>query len=410
MAAFFGRMRLRPADVPYEMFGPRAVEREREQTEKRVQEMVKTGVPEAEARLRAERQQPKTREISDLPGGVRLPKNFAEGRRQALGEAAKAEPVFLKGGPYADAEGETRRQALARWIADPKNPYAARALANRTWGWFLGRGFVHPVDDFNSANPASVPAALETLARDTAASGFDLKRLVRIATATRAYQTSTAAKERPAKAVALFAAGPLKPLSAQQSFDALNVALGVVEDGRRLTLEGSAPTAIEMDGGRGGMRPMGADGAYEAPDRVQLAMSQAARSFFRTFDDDEGNGDASYEGTVPQGLFLLNSQVVNGLLANPRVSVVPKVMAQHAAEKDRIRALFLRTLSREPTAEESRRFAEHVRAAAPKGADGAKDGAKGRGKRFRGGEDPAAAAYADVLWALVSSSEFGTNH
>jgi len=409
MAAFFGRMRLRPSDIPYEMFGPRAVEREREQTEKRVQEMVKTGVPEAEARLRAERQQPKTREITDLPGGVRLPRNFAEGRKKALGEAAKADPVFLKGGPYEDAEGETRRQALARWVADPANPYTARALANRTWGWFLGRGFVHPVDDFNSANPASVPAALDVLAKDTAASGFDLKRLVRIVTSTRAYRTSTATKERPAKSVALFAAGPLKPLTPQQSFDSLNVALGVVEDGRRLSLDDSAPTAIEMDGGRGGMRPMSPEGEAEAPDRVQLAMSLAARSFFRTFDDDEGNGDSSFEGTVPQGLFLLNSQVVNGMLANPRVSVIPKVLERHASEKDRIRHLFLRTLSREPTEAETKRFADHVRAAAP---PSSKEGAptRGRGKRFRGGEDPAAAPYADVLWVLVSSSEFGTNH
>jgi len=408
MTAFFGRIRLRPSEVPYEMFGPRGVERDRERTERAVQDLMKNGMTEAEARYRAEQQKPKTREITDLPGGVRLPKSYAEGRQRFLGEATKAEPVFLKGGTYTDTAGETRRQALARWVADPANPYTARALANRTWGWFLGRGFVHPVDDFQSANPAAVPAALDLLAKDTAASGFDLKRLVRIVTATRAYQTSTAAKERPEQAVRLFAAGPLKPLTAQQSFDSLNVALGVVEDARTLSLDGSAPTAIEMEGGRGagGMRPMTADGQYEAPDRVQLAMSQAARSFFRTFDDDEGNGDSSFEGTVPQGLFLLNSQVVNGMLANPRVSVVPKVMERHAGEKERIRHLFLRTLSREPTEAESKRFVAHVRAAAPKDADTP----RGRGKRFRSDEDPSAAPYADVLWVLVSSSEFGTNH
>ena len=412
MTAFFGRIRLRPAEIPYEMFGPRGVEREREKTERTVQELMKNGMSEPEARLRAEQQKPKTREITDLPGGVRLPKAYAEGRQRFLGEASKAEPIFLKGGGYTDVASETRRQALARWVSDPANPYTARALANRTWGWFLGRGFVHPVDDFQSANPAAVPAALDLLAKDTAASGFDLKRLVRIVTATRAYQTSTAAKERPEQAVRLFAAGPLKPLTPQQSFDSLNVSLGVVPDARTLSLDGSAPTAIEMDGGRGAMRPMSAagatsaDGADATPDRVQLAMTQAARTFFRTFGDDEGNGDSSFEGTVPQGLFLLNSQVVNGMLANPRVSVIPKVMERHPTEKERVRHLFLRTLSREPTEAESKRFVEHVRAGAPRDADTP----RGRGKRFRSGEDPSAAPYADVLWVLVSSSEFGTNH
>lgn len=419
MAAFWGRMRLRPADIPYEMFGSRAVEREREQQEKRVQEMVKAGTPEAEARVRAARQTPKTRDISDLPGGVKLPKAFEQGRQKVLGEATTGEPRFLAGPVYTDREGETRRGALARWIVDPANPWTSKALANRVWGWLLGRGFVHPIDDFSSVNLPSVPAALDLLAADTAANGFDMKRLVRIVTRTRAYRTSTVGRERPPKAVEFFAAGPLKPLTPQQSFDALAVALGTIRDGRTLSLSGAPPTAIEMEDGRGGMvRPMSETSA-ESPDRVQLAMSAAARSFFRTFDDDEGGGDAAFEGTVPQGLFLLNSQVVNGMLANSRVSVVPPIVRAHATEKDRIRQLFLRTLSREPTAAEVARFTSFVRSAQAAGPDRGpdRDGRDGRGGREgrggrngRAGEDAAAAPYADVLWVLIASSEFGTNH
>ena len=41
---------------------------------------------------------------------------------------------------YQDVAGSTRRKALAEWIANPANPYTARALGNRYWGWLMGRG------------------------------------------------------------------------------------------------------------------------------------------------------------------------------------------------------------------------------------------------------------------------------
>jgi hypothetical protein len=405
-SAFWGRVRLKPADIPFEMFGPRAVEQEQKRVQRAVDEMVKQGIPEGEARIRAERQKVRTREVDDIPGGTPVPKALLEGRMKGLGEAAKAQPKFLKGPTYADRAGETRREALARWITDPANPYTAKAFANRVWGWFLGRGIVHPVDDFSSVNVPSVPGALDVLAADAAANGFDLRRAIRIVTATRAYQTSTASKDRPAKAQEVFAAGPLKPLTSQQSFDSLNVALGVVADGRALTLAASGPTALEMEDGRGGMARMMMGTDYEQPGRAQVLMAQAARSFFRTFEDDEGNADASFEGTVPQGLFLMNSPVVNGMLSNPRASVVPRIVANWKDERDRIRQLFLRTLSREPRPDELARFSKFVRdsAAAPAKAAG------GKARRGRADEDQAAAAYADALWVLVSSSEFGSNH
>ncbi|MCE9636875.1 MAG: DUF1553 domain-containing protein, partial [Planctomycetes bacterium] len=249
-----------------------------------------------------------------------------------------------------------------------------------------------------------VPEALDLLTRDTASHDFDMKRLVRIVTATRAYQTSSAGKDRSAKAQAFFAAGPVKPMTPQQSFDSLSVALGVVHDGRTLALSDAGPSAIEMQEGRGGMlRMMGDD--YAAPDRAKVQMAAAAKSFFTTFDDDEQGGDATFEGTVPQGLFLLNSPIVNGMLLNPSVSVVPRIVAQFPDEKSRVRQLFLRTLSREPTAAESTRFVKFVQEY--RSTTGA---ASSQSKRRKLNEDQAAAAYADALWVLISSSEFGSNH
>jgi hypothetical protein len=411
MAAFFARMTLKPADIPYEMFGERAMKRVEEQEEKRVADLVKNGTPEDKAREQVRRQRPRTVEVGDLSGDSRLPKRLADNAKRLEkipAEVARTAPKFLLSVTYEDAAGSTRRKALADWIANPANPYTARTLANRYWGWFMGRGIVHPVDDFNGANPPSVPAVLDILTRDTAESGFDLQRLVRVITQTKAYQLSSATTRRSAKTDALFATGPLKQFTSQQAFDSLQVALGIVDDPTQMTdIGGGAPSAIEMEGGRYGQMAMGDD---ESKDRAKLAITGAARSFFATFDDDEGGGSGAFEGTVPQGLFLMNSQVVNGMLTNPQLSVIPEVLKQFDNERARIRHLFVRTLSRAPTDAEMSRFAQFVKTAGPTGAPPAGP-KKGRGlPATRRIEEVPAAAYADVLWALVSSSEFGTNH
>jgi hypothetical protein len=372
--------------------------------------MVKNGTPEDKAREQVRRQRPKTVEVGDLAAESRAGKRFADNPKRLEkipAEIARTDPKFLHSVTYQDASGSTRRKALADWIANPANPYTARALANRYWGWFMGRGIVHPVDDFNASNPASVPNVLEILTRDTAESGFDMQRLVRIITQTKAYQLTSATTRRNARTDALFAYGPLKQFTAQQAFDSLQVALGIVDDPTQMTdVGGGAPSAIEMEGGRFGQMAMGDD---ESKDRAKLAITGAARSFFAAFDDDEGGGSGAFEGTVPQGLFLMNSQVVNGMLTNPQVSVIPEVLKQFDNERARIRHLFVRTLSRAPTDAEMSRFVQFVKTAGPTSAP--PPGKKLRGAQAaRGREEVQAAAYADVLWALVSSSEFGTNH
>src|SRR6202030_3183765 len=44
------------------------------------------------------------------------------------------------------------RQALVDWMVEPKNPFFARALANRYWKHFFGRGIVEPEDDMRATN------------------------------------------------------------------------------------------------------------------------------------------------------------------------------------------------------------------------------------------------------------------
>src|SRR5262249_41362841 len=70
------------------------------------------------------------------------------------------------------------------------NPFFARALVNRYWKHFLGRGLVDPEDDLRATNPPSNPELLEALARHFVDHKYDLKDLVRTICASTVYQLS----------------------------------------------------------------------------------------------------------------------------------------------------------------------------------------------------------------------------
>src|SRR5262249_38158333 len=73
-----------------------------------------------------------------------------------------------------------RRRALARWLSGPQNPWLAKNVVNRYWGYLMGKGLVNPIDDLRETNPPSNPELLDALASGFAASGFDLKALLRL--------------------------------------------------------------------------------------------------------------------------------------------------------------------------------------------------------------------------------------
>jgi len=127
----------------------------------------------------------------------------------------------LKPTSPADAD---RRQAFSAWLTKPANPFFARVAVNRLWAHLLGRGIVHPVDDFRSSNPPTNPELLDALAADFERSGYDRKAMIRTIALSRAYQRSTQTTTWNETDVSLFSHFTPRRLTGEQLRDAIGYA------------------------------------------------------------------------------------------------------------------------------------------------------------------------------------------
>ena len=117
----------------------------------------------------------------------------------------------------------SRRQQFVDEIVD-RNDLIPRAMVNRVWALLMGRGLVHPVNEMDSMHEPSHPSLLDALAEDFAASGFDVRRLIRGIVLSRPYQLDG----RPAGSAAdesLFAWALAKPLTAEQYYRSMLIAV-----------------------------------------------------------------------------------------------------------------------------------------------------------------------------------------
>ncbi len=131
------------------------------------------------------------------------------------------------GGPALELkEGVNPRQEVLRWLTAADNPYFARAMVNRVWAHYFGRGLVEPADAQAAANPPAHPEVLDELARDFTANHFDLRRLHRRVLNTVAYQRDWKPNATSALDVRNFSHHALRLLQAEQVVDALNQATG----------------------------------------------------------------------------------------------------------------------------------------------------------------------------------------
>lgn len=130
-------------------------------------------------------------------------------------------------GQARDAKDDPdRRQAFVEWLTSKHNPLFARAMANRVWSYFFGRGIIEPVDDIRGSNPPSNPALLDALTEHFVNSGFDVRRLMAAICKSRTYQLSIQKNKWNEDDAINFSHATPRRLSAEQMLDAVAVATG----------------------------------------------------------------------------------------------------------------------------------------------------------------------------------------
>ncbi len=179
----------------------------------------------AEAKRVAEAKAKAGTGVDDLLDGVKTD----PGKKDEIDVIAEAKADVRK----IDLEGDLYkasqlRRTLAEHVTDPKNRFFSRAIVNRVWAELVGRGFVNPVDDFRNDNPPSHPKALDYLADEFVASGYDFRFLVRAVTASGVYQKAHLMGTVPAPdrlaAEKAFTATPPRRMVGESIFDSIVLA------------------------------------------------------------------------------------------------------------------------------------------------------------------------------------------
>lgn len=281
------------------------------------------------------------RDDPSKPGTVMAPRFFLTGRSLPTGTP--------------DLE---RRHAAAGWITSPDNPWFARAIVNRLWTELVGEGFYARIDDIGPDREVRHGDRLDALAAGFVAHDTDLRWLFREICTSEEYARESRSRASPDRVD--FAANCPQRLRSDQLFTQLLDTLGI--DEARATRR-SGPAADARQAGRFG-------GPREA--------------FARVFGFDPSLPREEVVGSIPQALVLMNGPQVNAAIAGDRPgTVLARLLRTEPDDAAVTRALYLRTLAREPDDDELRTCLDHVR---------------GGGDRVAGFED--------VFWALVNSAEF----
>jgi len=278
------------------------------------------------------------------------------------GEVVQPRP--LGGAPADIPEGADPRMVLADWMTEPDNPYLARAIVNRVWAEFFGRGFVNPVDDFRASNPPVMEPLLDALAKDFVEHGYDLKHLMRTIMRSNLYQLSSLPNDTNLEDTRHFSRAYRRRLPAEVLADAVASVTGV-----HRRYQGLAPGSRAMVAWNNNLDSLLMD-AFGRPDSSADCPCERDR---RT--------------SVVQSLHLMNSEDLQEDLSS-KDGLPARLAAGGQSVPDMITELYLRAYGRIPDDEEL--------AVA--------------GGAFAREEVTPQAALEDLLWALVNSAEFVFNH
>ncbi|MEM0925503.1 MAG: DUF1549 and DUF1553 domain-containing protein [Planctomycetota bacterium] len=271
-------------------------------------------------------------------------------------------PKFL-GGDSPETRGKDRRAVVAEWLTSSENPFFATSIANRVWAHYMGVGLVDQVDDIRVSNPPSNPELFETLGAKLVEYDFDFRRLVRDICNSEAYQRSSATNE-------------------SNSHDTRNYSHAII---RRIPSESLLDTICQVT---------------EAPDKfnglplgaraVQIADGRTSNYFLTTFGRAPRatvcDCEASTDPSLSQALHLLNGSTTSRKISQGN-KIKTWLEKEKLSEEEVIQRIYIRCLTRVPTAVEMEALTQSLVDASDK-----------------------VAALEDIFWAVLNSREFVFNH
>jgi hypothetical protein len=308
-------------------------------------------------------QKPQLRELYFGPGGT------TKGRAQgALPHPETNAPLAPKalGGP--EISGKDPREELFKWLSSPDNPFFARSFVNRVWGHYFGRGIVDPVDDFSLANPPVNDKLLNALAKDFVEHKYDIRALERTILLSRTYQLTSTTNATNKFDKVNYAHAYTRPMMAEVVVDVLDAALGVKE-----TFGPEAPPgcrAIEI----GSSRLQNGQVGY-----VFRIFGRPPRTL-------ACDCERAMEPGLPQKLYLMADSSIVRRLGEAQQGRLATMLKTQMTDDEILDELVLSTLTRLPTEKERASF-----------------------KKYRESKDRQK-AFTDLLWALINTTEFISNH
>jgi hypothetical protein len=269
-------------------------------------------------------------------------------------------PKFLGGAVPELPPGVDRRDAFARWLTAPANPFFARGLVNRFWSYFFHRGLIDPVDDVRSTNPPIQPALLAALTDDFIVHGFDVRHLMRHIVSSATYQRSSVPTAANRHDEQNFSHALPRRVPAEALLDSLVQATGVRE------AFAGAPADF-----RAAQLP---DGNIDNP--FLKLFGKPARQDACECERDNGSN-------LLQALHLINGKSILGRVQDPaaRPAVLLK---QKLSDEELVTELYLWSLARHPRAEERKIGLAFLTSSGDRKVEAAQD----------------------LMWALLNSRDF----
>jgi hypothetical protein len=303
--------------------------------------------------------------------GVKLSREDRPGMKMKIPDGpGEVEPTFLDG--RRPDPGEAPLGALARFVTE--SPAFPRAIVNRVWAHFLGRGFYEPVDRYTERTRVSHPELLAALVTEFERAGTRLKPLFRMILRSRVYQASCAAPDGEPPDPETLTAMPLKPQNPVQFLNTLTWAL---------RLDGFLEQFYQQY-----LKAFGDDNFF--------ARSYGNREVFRMYlhlyaqsllaPSGAAPEASAYTGSVRLALKLMNAHDLQGLV-RAEAGPLSEILKRESTPEGRLVEIFLTLLGRPPDGRERDRYLAYIRR-----------------------RDGRPQAYEDIYWALLNSTELFFNH